>query len=427
MADDEAPETTVAVLKQLGPGLVTGAADDDPSGIATHSQAGAQFGLNMLWTVIVCLPLMLAIQSIAARIGAVTGVGLAANMKKVFPRWVLIALVVLLLIANTINIAADVAAMAEAAVLVVPSIDFHLYLVAFAVVSLLLQVFVAYHRYVGVLKWLTLALLAYLAVVFTVKVPWDQVAIRTLAPQLELNKETLTMVMAILGTTISPYLFFWQSAQEVEDIDDTSNPNVVLKTHPLAARQGLRRIRLDTLVGMAFCELIAFAIMLTTAVTLNAHHITNIDSAAKAAEALRPIAGPFASLVFSLGIIGTGLLAIPVLAGSAAYAVSETMGWKEGLNSKLMQAKGFYAVIALATLGGLALSFSPIDPIKALVWSAVINGLAAVPIMAVTMVVVVRKDLMGDFIATPVQRVVGWLATAAMCAAAVGMIVLMLV
>lgn len=420
-------EKAVEVIQQLGPGLITGAADDDPSGIATYSQAGAQFGLNMLWTVVVCLPLMIAIQLIAARIGAVTGKGLAANIKAVFPRWLLTVLVGLLVVANTINIAADVAAMGAAAALVAPGVDFHIYVVGFALLSLLLQVFVAYHRYVSVLKWLTLALLAYVAVIFTVKIPWDQVALRTVLPQVEINKDTLTMMVAILGTTISPYLFFWQSAQEVEEIEDPANDKAALKANPKQARRGLRRIGVDTITGMVFSELIAFFVILTTAVTLNVHHVTNIDSAAKAAEALRPIAGPFASLIFSLGIIGTGLLAIPVLAGSAAYAVAETRGWTEGLNRKLMEAKEFYAIIILAVLGGVALSFSPIDPIQALVWSAVVNGVVAVPIMAVTMLVVMRKELMGVFTATPLQRLFGWLATAVMGVAAVGMIVLMVI
>jgi NRAMP (natural resistance-associated macrophage protein)-like metal ion transporter len=424
---DEATGRAVDVIKQLGPGLITGAADDDPSGIATYSQAGAQFGPNMLWTVIVCLPMMIAIQSVAGRIGAVTGKGLAANIKQVFPRWLLTTLVVLLVVANTINIAADVAAMGSAAALVLPGIDFHIYVVAFAVISLLLQVFVAYHRYVSVLKWLTLALLAYVAVVFTVKIPWGEVGMRLVMPQFAINKDSLTMIVAILGTTISPYLFFWQSAQEVEEIEDADTENKVLRDDPVAARKGLRRIGIDTISGMVLSEAIAFFVILTTAVTLNVHHVTNIDSAAKAAEALKPIAGPFASIIFSLGILGTGLLAIPVLAGSAAYAVAETRGWKEGLSHKLLEAKEFYAIIVLAVLGGVALSFSPIDPIKALVLSAVVNGVVAVPIMAVTMLVAARKDLMGLCTATNLQRIFGWLATGVMGVAAVAMIVLMLV
>ena len=418
-------ESAVEVIEHLGPGLITGAADDDPSGIATYSQVGAQYGLNMLWSVLVCLPLMIAIQSICARIGCVTGKGLAGNIKLVFPRWLLTLLVVLLLVANVINIAADVAAMGEAAALVLPGIDYHIYVVAFALVSLLLQIFVPYNRYVGVLKWLTLALLAYVAVIFTVKIPWDQVALRTVMPQLKIDKDSLTLLVALLGTTISPYLFFWQSSEEVEELEKQNDAPLKQGRERGEARKALRRIGVDTIIGMVFSELIAFFIVLTTAVTLNVHHVTDIDSAAKAAAALKPVAGPFASLLFSLGIVGTGLLAIPVLAGSAAYAVAETRGWTSGLNHKLLEAKEFYAIIALAVIGGIGLSFSPIDPMKALVLSAVINGVAAVPIMAVTMIVVMRKDLMGVFVATPVQRIFGWLATAVMGVAAVGMLALM--
>ncbi len=418
-------ESAVQVIEHLGPGLITGAADDDPSGIATYSQVGAQYGLNMLWSVLICLPLMIAIQSICGRIGCVTGKGLAGNIKLVFPRWLLTLLVVLLLVANVINIAADVAAMGEAAALVLPGVDHHVYVVVFALVSLLLQVFIPYNRYVGVLKWLTLALLAYVAVIFTVKIPWGEVALRTVLPQLKIDKDSLTLLVALLGTTISPYLFFWQSSEEVEELEKGHDLPLMQGRDKGQARRALRRIRADTIIGMVFSELIAFFIILTTAVTLNVHHITDIDSAAKAAAALKPVAGPFASLVFSLGIVGTGLLAIPVLAGSAAYAVAETRGWTSGLNHKLFEAKEFYAIIALAVLGGIALSFSPIDPMKALVLSAVINGVAAVPIMAVTMIVVMRKDLMGVFVATPVQRIFGWLATAVMGVAAVGMLALM--
>ena len=421
----DAAESAVQVIEHLGPGLITGAADDDPSGIATYSQVGAQYGLNMLWSVLICLPLMIAIQSICGRIGCVTGKGLAGNIKLVFPRWLLTLLVVLLLVANVINIAADVAAMGEAAALVLPGVDYHVYVVVFALVSLVLQVFIPYNRYVRVLKWLTLALLAYVAVIFTVKIPWGEVAVRTVLPHLKIDKDSLTLLVALLGTTISPYLFFWQSSEEVEELEKGHDLPLRQGREKGAARRALRRIRADTIIGMVFSELIAFFIILTTAVTLNVHHITDIDSAAKAAAALKPVAGPFASLVFSLGIVGTGLLAIPVLAGSAAYAVAETRGWTSGLNHKLFEAKEFYAIIALAVFGGIALSFSPIDPMKALVLSAVINGVAAVPIMAVTMIVVMRKDLMGVFVATPVQRIFGWLATAVMGAAAVGMLALM--
>ncbi len=421
-------QAAVDVIEQLGPGLITGAADDDPSGIATYSQAGAQFGLNMLWTVVACLPFMIAIQSVCARIGCVTGKGLAANIKTIFPRWLLTLLVILLVVANVINIAADIAAMGAAAKLVIPGpIDMHVYVVAFAALSLALQVFMSYDKYAGLLKWLTLTLLAYVGVVFTVKIPWDQVALRTLMPQLAINKDSLTMLVAILGTTISPYLFFWQSSEEVEELEKSGGHALNDGEDKVQARKKLRRIGIDTISGMFLSELIAFFVILTAAVTLNVHHVTNINSAADAAAALKPVAGPFASLIFSLGIIGTGLLAIPVLAGSAAYAVAETRGWSSGLNHKLFEAKEFYAIIALSIVGGIAVSFSPIDPIKALVLSAVVNGVAAVPIMAVAMLVATRKSLMGDYTATWVQRISGWVATVAMGAAAVAMIALMLI
>ena len=420
----DSKETAGEVLKQLGPGLITGAADDDPSGIATYSQAGAQFGFNMLWTVLLALPLMIAIQSIAGRIGAVTGKGLAANLKRVIPEWMLTLLVLLLLVANIINIAADVSAMGAAAKLLAPHlpVDVHVYIVAFGILSLVLQVVLSYERYVFILKWLTLALLSYVAVLFVVHTPWSEVAMRTILPRFTLDKTSITLIVAVLGTTISPYLFFWQSGQEVEEIDDHPANHALKDERPARARKEIRRIGIDTIVGMVFSEAVAFAIILTTAVTLNAHGQTNINSAADAAEALRPIAGDFAATIFAIGIIGTGLLAIPVLAGSAAYAVAETGEWPHGLNKKVMQAKAFYFIIAVAVLGGVALSFSPIDPIKALVWAAVVNGVAAVPIMAVTMLVVVRKDIMGVLTATRLQVIFRWLATGVMGVAAVAMV-----
>jgi NRAMP (natural resistance-associated macrophage protein)-like metal ion transporter len=411
----------VRIIDRLGPGLVTGAADDDPSGIATYSQAGAQFGFQMLWSVVLCLPLMIAIQSICGRIGCVTGQGLASAIKRVFPKWLLAPLIALLLIANVINIAADVAAMGEAAHLVLPQAPVHLYTVAFGVLTLGLQLFIRYERYVLVLKWLTLSLLSYVAVIFTVHIPWEQALIHTVIPSFAINRASITMVVAILGTTISPYLFFWQSSQEVEDMEAREGGRP-LKDSPREARREIKRIRIDTITGMAFSELIAFFVILTTAVTLNVHGVTDINTASQAAEALRPIAGDFAFALFSLGIIGTGLLAIPVLAGSAAYAIAETQGWTHGLNRKVMEARQFYGIIAVAILGGVLLGFTPIDPIKALFWSAVINGVAAVPIMVVTLIVASRKDIMGIFVATPMQKIFGWAATVLMGLAAAGMI-----
>lgn len=427
IADENSGDTAVELIQHLGPGLITGAADDDPSGIATYSQAGAQFGMGMLWTSFATAPMVIAIQSICARIGCVTGKGLAGNIRAVFPRWLLTLVVLLLLVANVINIAADVAAMGAAAALLTPGVDYHLYVGLFAILSWALQLFLPYYRYVRVLKWLTLALLAYVAVIFTVKIPWGEVATRIVAPNLRIDRDSLTMIVALLGTTISPYLFFWQSSEEVEELAKEHEKPLRNSRAYKAARTKLRRIGFDTVFGMLFANLIFFSVILTTSVTLNVHHITNIASAAQAAEALRPIAGPFAFLIFSLGIIGTGLLAVPVLAGSAAYAVAETRGWTSGLNQKVLEAREFYAIITFAVLGGVGLSFAPIDPMKALVLSAVINGVAAVPIMAVTMVVATSRKIMGHYTATVVQRVFGWIATAVMAAAAVAMIVLTVV
>ena len=412
---------SAALLKRLGPGLITGAADDDPSGIATYSQAGAQFGVNTLWSVVLTFPLMVAIQMISARIGRVTGHGLATNMGRVFPRWVVTILVGLLFIANTINIGADLAAMGAAAKLVVGG-DEHIYTLVITAISLGLQVIVPYHRYVRFLKWLTLVLFAYVAVVFSVHIDWGQVLLGTVWPQVVWNGALITLVVAIFGTTISPYLMFWQASEEVEDEEADPEARPLLEK-PQQARKELNRIGWDTYVGMAFSNLIAFFIILTTAVTLHAAGKTDIQTSAQAAAALEPIAGHFAFLLFSLGIIGTGLLAVPVLAGSAAYAIGEARGWKVGLENKPMEAVGFYVVIGLATLLGLGVDFSPLDPIKALFWSAVINGVIAVPIMAAMMIIVSRKKEMGIFIATLPQRIFGWAATAIMGAAAVAMFV----
>ncbi|PZR31868.1 Nramp family divalent metal transporter [Caulobacter segnis] len=410
---------TPKVLRNLGPGLITGAADDDPSGIATYSQAGAQFGLNMLWTVVLTYPLMVAIQSISARIGRVTGHGLSTNLARVFPRWLVMGLVALLFIGNAINIGADLAAMGAAARLVTGWNE-HALTIGFAVVSLTLQVFVPYHRYVKLLKWLTMALFAYVAVVFTVKIDWAQVALHTIAPQLP-KSGWIVMVVAVFGTTISPYLFFWQSSEEVEE--EEAKGEAPLIENPRKARAELERIRWDTLVGMGVSNLIAFFIILTTAVTLHARGVTDIQTSAQAAEALRPVAGELAFFLFALGIVGTGLLAVPVLAGSVGYALGELRGWKCGLEHKPTEAKAFYIVIATAVVMGLLVDYSGLDPIKALFWSAVINGVISVPIMAAMMVVASRKAQMGIFVATPAQKIFGWVATAVMAAAVIGMFV----
>lgn len=408
-------------LKKLGPGLITGAADDDPSGIATYSQAGAQFGFNMLWTVLFTYPLMVGIQLVSARIGRVSGHGLATNIRLHYPSWLLYSVVGLLLIANTINIAADVCAMGEALRLVVGG-PAQLYAVVFGVVSLLLPVFVPYRRYVRLLKWLTLALLAYVATVFVEHIPWSQVLVSALAPHISWKPEYTTTVVAVFGTTISPYLFFWQASQEVEDQLADPHAQPLIKA-PKQAKANFKRIRLDTCIGMGFSNLVAFSIVLTTAVTLNLHGITNIQTSAQAATALRPIAGEFAFMLFSAGIIGTGLLAIPVLAGSCAYAMAGAFKWKNSLERTPMRAKQFYGVIAISTLIGIMLNFTAIDPIKALYWSAVINGVIAVPIMIVMMLVAARPDIMGRFVITTSLKVMGWLATLIMAVAVAAMLI----
>jgi len=403
-------------VKQIGPGLITGAADDDPSGIATYSQAGAQFGFHMLWTMIFTYPLMVGIQMVSARIGCITGRGLAANVKAVFPRPVLYGIVGLLLMANTINVAADIAAMGEALRLLIGGWA-HLYSVLFGLTCLGLQVYLRYETYVRYLKWLTLALLSYVAVVFTIHVPWGQMLDGALIPHLQFDHDTISMVVAVFGTTISPYLFFWQAAQEVEDLKAVSARNGggdLLPHAEAVARHHLRRIRWDTYLGMGFSNLIAFFIILGTAATLHAAGITHIETAAQAAEALRPIGGPATFMLFSLGIIGTGMLAVPILAGSAAYAVAESFEWSSGLDSKVHEAREFYGIVAVATIGGVILTFTQLDPMQALVWSAEINGIIAIPIMAVMMILAARYDVMGQFVIRPRLRRLGWTATGVM-------------
>jgi len=409
-----------SLWERLGPGLITGAADDDPSGIATYSQVGAAFGYGLLWTALFTWPLMVGIQMVCARIGRVSGSGIAANMRLYSSPSILYGVVGLLLLANTINIAADIGAMGAALKLLIGG-PAQLYAVLFGVLSLLLQVFVPFPRYAPILKGLTVALLAYVATVFVVKVPWTQVLYRTLIPEATWNVHYVVAIVAVFGTTISPYLFFWQASQEVEEqrAAPTEQP---LKVAPDQARRNLRRIKTDTYVGMAYSNLIAFFIILTAAVTLHAHGLTDVSTSSQAALALRPLAGPFAFYLFAAGIVGTGLLAVPVLAGSAAYAVAETFNWRMGLGRRLAQARGFYAIVAIATLLGVALNFTPVDPIKALFWSAVINGVIAVPVMVIVMLLSARTEVMGRFVVTGRLRLLGWAATGVMAAAVIVMI-----
>ena len=408
-------------LARVGPGLITGVADDDPSGIVTYSQAGAQFGLNMLWTMPLAFPLMAAIQSMCADIGRVTGKGLAANIRAAFPPVVLQGVVLLLLVANTLNIAADVAAMGEVGELVT-GINRHLMTLLFVFGTLLLQVFIPYHRYVVYLKWLTVSLLAYAAVLFTVHVPWGQVFLRTVWPKFRADSTAGAVIVGVFGTTISPYLFFWQASEEVEDMQEIPGA-VPLVRDPSAAGKELRRIRWDTWSGMFYSDITAYFIILATAVTLHAVGITDINTAAQAASALRPLAGDFAYLLFALGILGVGLIGVPVLAGSAAYALCEAMGWRWGLERKATDARGFYGVITVSVLAGLVIQYSPISPMKALFWTAVINGVVAVPLMAVIIVLVSKKSVMGNYTASRPIIILGWIATAVMGLAAVRMFI----
>lgn len=408
-------------MSRVGPGLITGVADDDPSGIVTYTQAGAQFGLNMLWTMPLAYPLMSAVQAICARIGRVTGRGLSDNIKRSFHPAVLICVVSLLLIANVLNIAADVAAMGEVAELVT-GLDRHLMTAGFVFASLALQIFVPYHRYVFFLKWLTLSLLAYAAVLFTVHVPWGEVLLRTVWPNITFTAETAAVVVAIFGTTISPYLFFWQASEEVEDMRATPGAQALI-IDGRDAQPELRRISWDTWSGMFYSNITSYFIILATAVTLHTAGITDITTAAQAASALKPLAGDFAFLLFAIGILGVGLIGVPVLAGSAAYALAETMGWEWGLERTVKQAKGFYSIIAISVLAALAIQYSPISPMKALFWSAVVNGIVAVPLLVVILLLVCKKSVMGDYVAPKYLQVLGWIATAVMTVAAVWLFV----
>jgi len=412
--------TDNATLKSLGPGLITGAADDDPSGIATYSQAGAQFGFNTLWTLVLTYPFMVGIQLVSARIGRVTGLGLAGNIRRAYPIWLLYTLVFLLLVANVVNISADIAAMGEAARLVAGAGSAHLYSFGFGMLCLVLQLFLPYSQYVRYLKWLTLGLLAYVATGFAIHIPWGEVLARTVKPHFAFTKESVAIVVAVFGTTISPYLFFWQASQEVEEIraDDDAH---ALRITASAAPEQLSRMKRDTVIGMGFSNAVAFFIMLTAAVTLGVSGVTNIQTSAQAAEALRPIAGDFAFWLFALGIAGTGLLAVPVLAGSAAYAVTESFHWRNGLDLKVQQARKFYGIIVLATLGGMLLDYAPIDPIEALVLSAQINGVIAVPVMAIMMLLAQNRKIMGAYTLSLRHRVLGWGGVAIMAAAVAAM------
>jgi NRAMP (natural resistance-associated macrophage protein)-like metal ion transporter len=413
-ASSRAPDHK-SLLARLGPGLITGASDDDPSGIATYSQAGAQFGYAMCWVMLFCFPLMAAIQEISARIGRVTGHGIAGSIRLHYPRWLLYVIVGLLLAANIINLGADLGAMGAALGLLIGG-PIGLYVVGFAVFCVWLEVFSRYERYVAILKWISFVLLSYVAVALVVHVPWGVVLYRTVVPNFSLSTDYVVTVVAVLGTTITPYCFFWQSSEEAEEeqIDPAAHP---LIEAPEEASAAISRIRFDTYIGMGYSNVISLFIIVATAASLNAHGITDIQTSAQAAEALRPIAGVFTFALFAAGIIGIGLLAVPVLAGSGAYALGEALGWTTGLDRKPLDAKAFYGTIAVSTLIGICINFVGLDPIKALFWSAVINGVVAVPLMVIIMLMAMRRDVMGNFVLPRPLWAMGWLCTATMAVA----------
>ena len=412
--------------RRLGPGLITGMADDDPSGIATYSQGGAQFGYALAWTTLLTFPLMAAIQMASARIGRITGEGLVDNLSKLCPAWLVKVLVTLLAAANVINLGADLNAMADVTRLAVGGGPKMLYAVAYGAVSLWLMVFIPYERYVQVLKWLTLSILSYVGVALAVDVDWGKALGHLLWPHLAWQKEYVTTLVAILGTTISPYLFFWQAAQEVEEIRRVPERQP-LKVAPHQASDGLRRVRMDTLVGMGVSNLIAYFMIVAAAATLHAHGLTHIETTAQAAQALKPIAGDMAFWLFACGVIGTGLLALPVLAGSVGYAVASLMKVPHGLDRKPGKAKAFYGVLGITMLLGLAVSLMPISPIDALYWAAVANAVIAVPIMVAVMLLASSQQIMKGMVLPRHWRWLGWLATLAMGLATVAMFVTMLI
>ncbi|MBC6982333.1 divalent metal cation transporter [Caulobacter sp. 17J80-11] len=401
-------------FEQLGPGLVTGAADDDPSGIGTHSQVGAQFGYGLAWTFVFSFPLMVAIQEVAAHIGCVTGAGIARNLRRHYPRPLLWAVVLLLLVANVVNLGADLGAMGAALALLLGG-GGAAFTIMFGMICVVLEVTLNYARYSAVLKWTTLSLFSYVAVVAVAGVPWGRALSALVIPEIQWNAAYAMAMVAILGTTISPYLFFWQAAQEIEE--QHRHHAKPLCVTPREAGPEFRRIRVDTLTGMAFSTVISVAIVFATAATLNANGVTDITTSAQAAEALRPIAGPFAFALFAVGIIGTGLLAVPVLAGSAAYAVTEMVGVAGSLDAKPLKARLFYATIAVTTLLGASLNFFGVDPARALYWAAVVNGVLAAPLMVVMMLIARNGRAMGRLTLPGRATVFGWAATAVMAAA----------
>ena len=407
-------------VRRFGPGLITGAADDDPSGIGTYSQVGAQYGYALAWTMLFSLPLMIVIQEISARIGCVSGRGIAENLRQHYPAVLVRGIVLLLLVANTINLGADLGAMGAALRLLLGG-SARLYTIGFGILCVVAEIFLSYASYAAFLKWLTLSLFAYVGVAFAVHVPWSQALLATFVPHLTFDAGHATALVAVLGTTISPYLFFWQAGLEVEDARQRGQ-----SAHGLASRDAhaqFARIRIDTATGMSISNLVAIFIIFATAATLHASGVTDIQTSSQAAEALRPVAGAFTFVVFAAGILGTGLLAVPVLAGSSAYALSEAFQWQEGLDRRLLQAKAFYATIAVSTLAGVGLNFTALDPVKALYWSAVVNGVLAAPVMVVLMLLAGNRRVMRDLTLPLPLLIGGWAATAVMFLASIGLVV----
>ncbi len=394
-------------LKLLGPGFITGAADDDPSGIATYSQTGSLFGYSQAWTALFSFPFMSVVQEICGRIGLVTGMGLARVIKAHYSKWILYLAVFILFFANTINIGADLGAMAASAKLLV-DLPFIFWIIIITATTLLLEIFVPYPTYAKILKYLTFSLFSYIITVFIVKQDWFKIIKSIIIPNFSFSKEYVLNIVAILGTTISPYLFFWQADEEVEEEIQNHKIASMGRGKPHINKGDIKKLRLDTVIGMFFSNLVMLAIIITTASTLNAHGIKNITTADQAAAALRPLAGDFAFLLFAAGIIGTGLLAIPILAGSASYAISEAFGWKEGLGKRFSQAKAFYLVIALATIFGLMVGFLPIKPFEMLYWSAVLNGLCAPILLILIMRISNNKQIMGERVNSRFSNVLGW-------------------
>jgi NRAMP (natural resistance-associated macrophage protein)-like metal ion transporter len=410
--------------KKLGPGLTTGAADDDPSGIATYSQTGAQYGPQLLWLALFTYPFMAVVQEMCARIGLVTGQGLAGNIKAHYSRSVLYGCTILLFIANSFNIGADLGAMAKGAELIFPKFSFALLIIGFTVFSLLLQIFTSYKAYAHFLKWLALILFSYVAAAFVVHLDWGTVAWHTLVPHMGFSRNELFLVAAILGTTISPYLFFWQTSQEVEEKMMQGSTPVIMPRE--TSSQEIGNMRIDVWSGMFISNLVMFFIIAVCSATLYAHGVTNITTAADAASALRPLAGNYAYWLFAVGIIGTGLLAVPVLAGSASYAISESLNWKMGLYRKFNEAYAFYGVIIVSMIIGLMLNFTKLDPIKALIYSAVANCIVAPIVLVLIVGISGNKKIMGENVNSRTTSAIGWIVTAVMAVVAVATVVSLL-